>query len=147
MHRSSLDIPVILLSQANLILEIIILTMLFAAFAMKRRGKFLKHGGIMLAGVVLNILSFAIVMGPAFLSLGQNGLFDHPGRLYFVTLVHAGLGGTALALGVFLVASWRLQASAQNCMRRRKIMRLTFVLWVLALILGILLYVLLYILA
>ena len=142
-----MDMPVILLSQANLILEIIILMVLLAAFALKRRGKFLKHGSMMLAGVFLNILSFAIVMGPAFLSLGQNGLFDHPGRLYFVTLVHAGLGGTALVLGVFLVASWHLQASTQNCMRRKKIMRLTFVLWVLALILGILLYMLLYILA
>jgi len=142
-----MDIPVILLSQANLVLEIIILMVLFAAFALKRKGKFLKHGGMMLVGVVLNILSFVIVMGPALFSLGQNGLFDHPGRLYFVTLAHAGLGGTALVLGVFLVASWHLQASTQNCMRRKKIMRLTFVLWVLALILGILFYMLLYILA
>jgi len=142
-----MDIPVMLLSQANLVLEIIILIVLFAAFALKRKGKFLEHGRTMLAGVVLNILSFAIVMGPAFLSLGQNGLFDHPGRLYLVTLVHAGLGGTALVLGVFLVASWHLQASTQNCMRRKKIMRLTFMLWILALILGILLYMILYILA
>ena len=142
-----MDIPVILLSQANLVLEIIILMVLFAAFALKRKGKFLKHGGMMLVGVVLNILSFVIVMGPALFSFGQNGLFDHPGRLYFVTLVHAGLGGIALVLGVFLVASWHLQASAQNCVRRKKIMLLTFVLWVLALILGILLYMLLYILA
>ena len=136
-----------LLSQANLVLEIIILMVLLAAFALKRRGKFLKHGSMMLAGVILNILSFAIVMGPAFLSLGQNGLFNHSGRLYYVTLAHAGLGGTALVLGVFLVASWHLQASFQKCMRRKKIMRLTFILWVLALILGILLYMLLYVLA
>ena len=142
-----MDIPVILLSQANLILEIIILMVLFAAFALKRKGKFLKHGGMMLVGVVLTILSFVIVMGPALFSLGQNGLFDHPGRLYFVTLVHAGLGGAALALGIFLVASWHFQASTQNCVRRKRIMRLTFVLWVLALILGILLYMLLYIIA
>ena len=142
-----MGIPVMLLSQANLVLEIIILMVLFAAFALKKKGKFLKHGGLMLVGVVLNLLSFVIVMGPALFSLGQNGLFDHPGRLYFVTLVHAGLGGIALVLGVFLVASWHLQASTQNCVRRKKIMRLTFVLWVLALILGILLYMLLYILA
>lgn len=142
-----MDIPVILLSQANLVLEIIILIVLFVAFALKRKGKFRKHGGMMLVGVVLNILSFVLVMGPAFFSFGQNGLFDHPGRLYFVTLVHAGLGGIALVLGVLLVASWHLQASTQNCMRRKKIMRLTFVLWVLALILGILLYMLLYVLA
>lgn len=142
-----MDIPVILLSQANLVLEIVILMVLFAAFALKRKGNYLKHGGMMLAAVVLNILSFVLVMGPALFSLVQNGLFDHPGRLYFVTLVHAGLGGTALVLGVFLVASWHLQASTQNCMRRKKIMRFTFVLWVLALILGILLYTLLYILA
>lgn len=142
-----MDIPAILLSQANLVLEIIILIVLFAAFALKRKGKFLKHGGMMLVGVVLTILSFVIVMGPAFFSFVQNGLFDHPGRLYFVTLAHAGIGGIAMVLGVFLVASWHLQASTQSCMRRKKIMRLTFVLWVLALILGILLYMLLYILA
>ena len=142
-----MDIPVILLSQANLVLEIIILIVLFVALALKRRGKLFKHGGAMLVGVVLNILSFVTVMGPALFSFGQNGLFDHPGRLYFVTLVHAGLGGIALVLGVFLVASWHLQASTQNCVRRKKIMLLTFVLWVLALILGILLYMLLYILA
>ncbi len=142
-----MDIPVIFLSQANLVLEIIILMVLFAAFTLKRKGKFLRHGGMMLVGVVLSILSFVIVMGPALFSLVQNGLFDNPGRLYFVTLVHAGLGGTALVLGGFLVASWHLQASTQNCVRRKKIMRLTFVLWVLALILGILLYMLLYVLA
>jgi len=141
-----MDMPVILLSQANLILEIIILIVLFAAFALKRRGKFRKHGSMMLAGVVLNILSFTIVMGPAFFSLEQNGLFDHPGRLYFATLAHAGLGGTALVLGIFLVASWHLQVSIQKCMRRKKIMRMTFVLWIIALILGILLYMLLYLL-
>jgi uncharacterized membrane protein YozB (DUF420 family) len=73
-----MDIPVILLSQANLVLEIMILMVLFAAFALKRKGNFLKHGGMMLAGVVLNILSFVIVMGPTLFSLGQNGLFDHP---------------------------------------------------------------------
>jgi uncharacterized membrane protein YozB (DUF420 family) len=66
-----MDIPVILLSQANLVLEIMILMVLFAAFALKRKGNFLKHGGMMLAGVVLNILSFVIVMGPALFSLGQ----------------------------------------------------------------------------
>lgn len=102
---------------------------------------------MMLVGIVLTILSFVIVMGPAFFSFGQNGLFDPPGRLYFVTLAHAGLGGIALVLGVFLVVSWHLQASTQNCVKKKKIMRLTFVLWVLALILGILLYMLLYILA
>jgi uncharacterized membrane protein YozB (DUF420 family) len=139
--------PVMLLSQANLILEIIILALLFAAFAFKKNGKFRKHGGTMVAAVVLGLVSFAIVMGPALLSLGQNGLFDRPGRLFFVTVAHASFGCVALVLGTYLVVSWHLQASTQGCMRKKRIMLVTFTLWVLALIFGILVYVLLYVLA
>ena len=83
-------------------------------------------------------------MGPAFVSLAENGLTQRPIGLSVVTIVHASLGGVALATGIWIVASWHLQTSIENCIKKRPVMRYLIVTWIFALIFGIALYTLLY---
>lgn len=142
-----MDSSVILMVETNLTLQVVILALLVAAYSLKRRGQFISHGTLMLVAVVLNVISFLLVMGPSLFSLGKNGVIRVPSGLSIVAAGHASLGGIAMALGIWLVASWHFRAPIRNCVRKKRAMLVVFVLWVLALILGILLFILLYILA
>jgi len=53
---------------------------------------------------------------------------------------HAGLGISAAALGVWLVAGWRLRRDLDYCMPKKRWMRRTLLVWLSALILGFILY-------
>lgn len=131
----------LLIADVNLILQIVILAVLVVGLAWKQKSKFVFHGSTMLIAVVLNAISFFLVMWPSFVTFDFSVL-DHP--LKIVSLTHGILGGTAEILGVFLVAAWGLQKTVQSCVRRKMIMRVTIVLWLLALVLGFLLYAGLY---
>jgi len=133
----------ILITRINLVFQIVILLLLSASFRLMKRGKFVEHGTAMLVAVILNVISFSLVMGPSLVSLGAT-IRDYPlNQLSIVSLTHASLGGVALILGIWIVASWHRQPPNQSCQRKRKFMRLTFVLWFVALLLGILLQMLL----
>jgi hypothetical protein len=99
----------------------------------------------MLVAVVIQFFSFLLIMGPSFFSLVENGFLQRPIWLSTVTLVHASLGGISLATGIWITASWHLQTSIENCIKRKPIMRYLIVTWILTLILGITLYTLLYV--
>lgn len=136
---SSLTTP-----QINLVFQIVILAIISMSFALKRMHKYLLHGITMLIGVVFNTFSFLLVMGPSLLNFREFILANTLNRISLVTLAHSVLGGVAEILAVVLVASWHLQSSTKGCVRKRKVMRITFILWVIALALGILLYMLTY---
>jgi hypothetical protein len=55
-------------------------------------------------------------------------------------LVHASFGVAADLLGIGLVASWRLRAQLKTCFSKKRIMRLTLALWVIAFVLSFILY-------
>jgi uncharacterized membrane protein YozB (DUF420 family) len=130
--------------EINLVFQIVILAIIFVAFALKKMRKYLLHGWMMLVGVVLNALSFVLIMVPSFSNMREFILANALNRISLVTLAHGVLGGIAEVLGVILIAYWHLQSSTKNCVRRKKVMRITFGLWVIALLLGILLYILSY---
>lgn len=135
---------VLLAAQINLVFQVFILLVILAGWALKKRAKLFLHGVTMLIGVILNTISFILVMGPSLLSLGPT-LRDYPlNRLSIVTVGHAALGSTVEILALWTVASWHLQSSIQGCVKKKKIMLLIMILWLTALFLGILLYVLLY---
>ena len=130
--------------QVNLSLQIATLLILLAGLALKRKQKFLLHGFSMLVAVVLNALSFFVVMGPSFYSM-KDFVSSHPfDELAIATLGHAALGTLAEILALGLIVLWHFQSSTQGCMRRKKLMKATFLLWVMALVIGIFLYTLLY---
>jgi uncharacterized membrane protein YozB (DUF420 family) len=129
------------LSQINLAFQIMILVILFVTLALWQKHKNFLHGLTMLIAVVLNIASFLVIMLPSLLSMGIPQLSD---VVSLVIFAHVTLGVTTMILGLWLVGSWHLQSSVQNCAAKKKVMRLTAVLWLVALLLGVLLYVYLY---
>jgi uncharacterized membrane protein YozB (DUF420 family) len=82
-------------------------------------------------------------MWPTFSGLRSFIVGDALDRLSLITVAHASFGTLAEILAIWIIASWRLRPSIQQCTKNRKMMRVTLVLWLLAIFLGILLYALL----
>lgn len=131
------------LGPVNLGFQIVILSLILAGFFLKFKRKYLLHGVLMFVAVVLNIVSFALVMGPSI--LGFEIIVVQPlNYISVISVVHGVVGGIALILGVVLVFSWHLQRSFKNCLKRKRAMKPTITLWILALLSGIWLYTILY---
>jgi uncharacterized membrane protein YozB (DUF420 family) len=125
--------------QINLGLQIIILAILFASLVLKRKRKYFAHGATMLTALILNTLSFLLVMMPSLRNL--EIVRTQPLHWFsLATLAHAGVGAITIILSMWIVVAWRLQSSNQNCIKKRKLMRLTLILWLLVFLLGFLLY-------
>lgn len=130
----------VFVGQVNLAFQIAILVVLLAGFMFKRRGDFFLHGTAMFVSVILNAVSFFVVMGPSLIGRVQFVEINPLGRLSSVILAHAIVGGAAEVLGLWIVASWHLQSSTQKCVMKKKIMLVTMILWIIAILLGFLLY-------
>jgi hypothetical protein len=135
---------IVILASLSLVVQIVTLTIIISGYILKRRMRFIGHGTLMLVAVVMQFFSFLLIMGPAFLSLAEKGFVQRPLWISIATLSHAGFGGVALATGIWITASWHLQTSINNCIKKRRVMRYLIFIWILALILGITLYTLLY---
>lgn len=129
--------------QTNLMFQIVVLILLFASLGLKQKRNYFLHGVTMLTAVILNVVSFLLVMWPTFSGLRSFIVGDALGRLSLITVAHASFGTLAEILAIWIIASWRLRPSIQQCAKNRKMMRVTLVLWLLAIFLGILLYALL----
>ncbi len=110
--------------QVNAVLQVIILVLLVAGMIVKGKKKFALHGKIMLVAIILNLLSFVLIMLPSLLMM--EIIRAQPlHAVSIAVLIHSAAGLVALILGVWLVASWHLQTSLQNCFKNKKLMRLT----------------------
>jgi len=136
---------IVLIATLNLIVQIATLSIVVSGYIMKRKLRFIQHGKLMLVAVVMQFISFLLIMGPAFFIIVENGFAQRPILLSTVTIVHASHGGTALATGIWITGSWHLQTSIVNCVKKRKIMRYLIITWILALTMGITLYMLTYV--
>jgi uncharacterized membrane protein YozB (DUF420 family) len=94
--------------------------------------------------VVLHTISIFAVMVPSLLA--SRGLFgDLSNQLALVVLSHAVLGSFVEVLGLYLLSVLALNRGATKaCFRNKMIMRVTFVLWVVELVVGVYVYFLLY---
>jgi hypothetical protein len=128
----------------DLALQVSILAILAASMVVERKKKMRLHGNTMILAVVMNIISFAIVMGPAWDNVGEGTA----GTLGTIALGHVATGALAFLLSIFLAGSWFLsifilQANTPKIMRcyTQKIpMWITLFLWVTSLVLGIVLF-------
>jgi uncharacterized membrane protein YozB (DUF420 family) len=132
------------LSQVNLGLQVVILVLLFSSYLLKRGGKFFVHGRLMLTAVILNLVGFLLVMGPSLVSLTADLFAGLSLVASLIVLIHAALGSIVLILGIWIVGSWRLRSNVQPCVRKKHVMRITIVLWIITLLLGVYVYALLY---
>jgi hypothetical protein len=126
-----------LIATVSLVIQIAVLTLLFGSLGLKGRKKFRQHGITMLIAVVLHTISILAVMIPSFAAIGSANL---AATISTIASVHGITGIIAEVFGVWIVASWRLRASLQYCAPKKNLMRLTLILWLVALFLGILLY-------
>jgi uncharacterized membrane protein YozB (DUF420 family) len=133
----------LIIVQINLVFQFAMLALLGLGMVLKRRKKLFAHGTTMLVALILNTFSFLLVMGPSLLNLEQLLVEQPLDRLSMVTMTHATFGSAAEILGIWVVASWHLQTSIRNCAGKKKLMRVTFLLWGISLIMGVLLYMLL----
>jgi len=131
-------------ARSNLVFQIAILALLIVSLVLKKKRNYFLHGSTMMIAAILNAFSFILVMGPSLLNL-EKFVVNYPlSRLSVVAMAHGILGAIAEILAIWVVISWRLRSSTKYCVRKRKIMRVTFVLWFIAVFLGVLLYAFLY---
>jgi len=131
-------------ANASLVLQIAALVLLTLAIVLKNRKKYRQHGIAMASAVVLHLVTVVAVMGPSFrISFSSPGivLFEMP---VIISLIHVASGLVAVALGIWLVASWHFKTDLKTCFSKKKIMGPTFVLWIVSSLLGIFMYFIFY---
>jgi uncharacterized membrane protein YozB (DUF420 family) len=136
----------VLITDLNLIVQIIAFILVLIALVYKAKGKFKIHGSIMGVAVILHFVTFIVAMGPSFVT-SIDFFMTETSQLGVQTLwVHALTGVLSLVLGFFLVFAWITNASKiELCFRRKRIMDATMILWALSLVFGIATYLIFYI--
>jgi len=136
----------VLQTDINLILQIVMFLIIVTSLIYKNKMKFKIHGGLMAIAAILHVLSLLAVMGPSF-SAGYEYFTTSTSDLGVqTTWIHAIPGATALILGIILVGAWALRPSdIAACSRRKRIMDITILLWLVSLIFGIASYIIFYV--
>jgi hypothetical protein len=130
-------------AQIDLALQLTILILLIAGLAFMRLRKIKGHAWIMLAAFILNIASFAAIMGPAFDNVGEGGT----GALSNVAMAHAAFGGLAILSSLWVLGTWIVPTifsinTKVQCYGKfnKRLMVAVTLLWVAALAVGIALF-------
>jgi uncharacterized membrane protein YozB (DUF420 family) len=129
----------------SLSLQIAVLALLLAGYFQKRKGKFRRHGFLMLAAVVVHLIVILAVMVPSLVIGLIPFIVEQPTEpVRLLSIAHAATGTIAAVLGVWIVGSWRLRTSLQFCSPKRRFMLATIAVWTVALALGIVMYFVFY---
>lgn len=129
----------------NLALQLVMFVIVAVSLFYKNKKKFRMHGTLMGAAVVLHIVSFLAVMGPIFFG-NFSDFVDYMAYLEVqTTWIHAAAGATAMILGAMVVGLWALNPSdVASCSRRKRLMDVTFLFWLISLLFGVATYVIVY---
>jgi hypothetical protein len=129
------------ISTISLGIQIVVLGLLIGGYFLKSQKKYRQHGILMLSAVVLHIISILVVMVPSFAAFfGDLSLVNFADIFVITTLIHVSAGLLAALLGIWLVSSWHLQTNLQTCFKKKRVMDVTLILWLLAIVLGVVLY-------
>ena len=135
----------VLITDINLLIQIISFLLLLTGLVYKSKGKFRIHGSVMGIAVFLHLISFLLAMGPSFLDGFEFFTTDTLHTGVQTMWVHAITGAVALILGIVLVAAWILQSSnIKTCIRRKRLMDITALLWTISVIFGVATYLAFY---
>ena len=136
----------VLQTDINLILQIVMFLIIVIGLVYKNKRKFKIHGGIMGIAVILHILSLLVVMGPAFSEGYEYFTTGTSDAGVQTTWIHAVPGAIAMIMGIVLVGAWALRSSnIAACSRRKRLMDITVLLWLISLIFGITTYIFFYV--
>jgi len=130
-----------LISDLNLLLQIVIIIILFAGFFFaKRKIRYDMHGKIMGIAVFLNLISLIFVMVPGTI----GGLSSLASRIMqpaiLLTTIHKVFGGLAEILGIIFIIILR-PCGSKFIKNTRFLMKTTFALWIIAFLLGVTAYI------
>jgi len=132
-------------ADVNLILQLGLLVLLLVGRMRAKEKSYAQHGRFMSIAVVLNAASIGIVMLPSLL-LGLGFIATYPTNpISITTIIHAILGAAAELLGVYLVLKWRSSGNVTVCMKNKRLMVPTIVLWTATVALGVVIYLQLYV--
>lgn len=130
-----------LVADVNLILQVAILAILSIGVFQAKTRKFQVHHTLMTVAVVANAALIVAVMNPSFFRILPFALRNPGAERPTVLWPHMLLGAVAELLGVYIVLATNMGTAGTPYKRSFKwLMRITFFLWLLALIVGIVLY-------
>jgi uncharacterized membrane protein YozB (DUF420 family) len=131
----------VFITDVNLVIQIVTFLLIVLGFRFKIRKKFQIHGYIMGVAVLLHLVFFIIAMWPSF-----SGGFEFFTTSIFLTgvlamWIHAVAGTISLIIGLFIVLGWLLHVSdIARCFKRKRLMDVTLIFWLISLIFGIVTY-------
>lgn len=135
----------LLQADINLLLQIAMFLIIVISLVYKNKMKFKIHGTLMGTAVILHLISLFAVMGPSFSQAYDYFTAATSDLGVQTTWIHAIPGAVAMILGIFLVAAWALRPSnLAACSRRKRLMDITTLLWLVSLIFGIASYLAFY---
>ncbi len=130
-----------LVADINLILQIAILIVLLMGCFQARRRNFSAHGRLMTAAVIANTIAIIAIMNPAFFRILPVAIRNPEAQRPTMLWPHAAIGALAELMGIYIVILMKLETSRPPRLRNIKWrMRITLLLWIVALAMGIALY-------
>lgn len=131
----------VLITDINFLIQIISVIFVIIGIIFKLKRKLKIHGYLMSIAVLLHLVTFIVVMGPAF-SDGLDFFTNFTDLLGVQAMwIHAITGGIALIVGIFLVSVWIINSSnIAGCVKRKRIMDITTILWIISFIFGMITY-------
>jgi uncharacterized membrane protein YozB (DUF420 family) len=129
----------------NIIFQILTVVLIIVAIVYKSRKRFQTHGKLMGIAIILHLISFIIIMGPVFFR-DFEGFVTYTSYLEVQTMwIHVIPGIIAIILGTTIVILWALNPNnIAACSKRKRIMDITTILWLVSLLFGIATYMLFY---
>ena len=130
----------------NLIIQIVMFIAIVVSLFYKTKRKFKIHAELMGAAVILHIISFFAVMLPSF-NTNYTYFINYTSELGVQTMwIHIIPGTISMILGIFLVVAWALRpANLAACSRRKRLMDITTLFWLISLMFGIASYIIYYV--
>lgn len=131
----------VLITDINLLFQIIAVILVIIGIIYKLKRKIKIHGYLMSVAIFMHLITFIVAMGPAF----SEGLdfFTNSTDLIGVQAmwIHAITGIIGLIMGIILVLLWIINLSnLTGCVKRKRLMDITIVLWIISFIFGVVTY-------
>jgi uncharacterized membrane protein YozB (DUF420 family) len=132
-------------SDINIIFQTLTVALIIVAIGYKGRKRFQIHGKLMGIAIIIHIVSFIAIMGPVFFR-DFDGFVTYTSYLEVQTMwIHVIPGIIAMILGTAIVVLWALNPSnIAACSKRKRIMDITTILWLVSMLFGITTYMLFY---
>jgi uncharacterized membrane protein YozB (DUF420 family) len=122
---------------ANITIQLTILLLIVVSLILKKKRNYTLHGNIMFLAVIINAVALLAHMGPSLIWLP-----DEPAFVTILGIIHAIIGTTAEVLGIWITVPWAFgNSETKSCAAKRKHMRKTMILWLVALGIGMVFYV------